>query len=226
MKILSDVAEGWLAAGISLPQTRFGTWPGENGIFADATWQRGLDNFFRQLTRENFHVAAGPGIRRRETARSICRRRPAEQKQNRAAIAQRAGVSGSHRGGQPPESGFDEHDFRPADALGAIREMRERRLLFAAIIRPFHLRAGPQDWARAWKSPNGAAGNLALENVLFAEADCVTATGSDETLAEIRTRLPAKVRFLGYGHRVSFGFVTRRSFAGASRSQGRGQRGG
>ncbi len=39
--------------------------------------------------------------------------------------------------------------------------------------------------------------------------DCLTATGNDETLATIRARLPAKVRFLGYGQRVSFGFVTR-----------------
>jgi hypothetical protein len=48
-----------------------------------------------------------------------------------------------------------------------------------------------------------------LEKVLFAEADCLTATGSDETLAAIRAQLPAKVRFMGYGHRVSFGLVTR-----------------
>jgi hypothetical protein len=51
-------------------------------------------------------------------------------------------------------------------------------------------------------------GNADLESVLFAEADCVTATGSDETLAAIRSRLPASTRFQGYGHRVSFGFVT------------------
>ncbi len=50
-------------------------------------------------------------------------------------------------------------------------------------------------------------GNAALEDALFAEADCVTATGSDETLAAIRAQLPTKARFLGYGHRVSFGFV-------------------
>ena len=50
-------------------------------------------------------------------------------------------------------------------------------------------------------------GNAGLENALFAEADCVTATGSDETLAAIRAQLPIKTRFLGYGHRVSFGFV-------------------
>src|SRR4029077_9722846 len=36
---------------------------------------------------------------------------------------------------------------------------------------------------------------------------CVTATGSDETLAAIRAKLPVKTRFLGYGHRVSFGYV-------------------
>ncbi len=52
-------------------------------------------------------------------------------------------------------------------------------------------------------------GNRELETVLFAHADCLTATGSDETLAAIRAQLPAKVRFLGYGHRVSFGFVAR-----------------
>ena len=50
-------------------------------------------------------------------------------------------------------------------------------------------------------------GNADLENALFAEADCVTATGGDETLAAIRAQLPIKTRFLGYGHRVSFGFV-------------------
>jgi hypothetical protein len=52
-------------------------------------------------------------------------------------------------------------------------------------------------------------GDRALEGALFEEADCLTATGTDETLADIRQRLPLKVRFLGYGHRVSFGYVAR-----------------
>jgi hypothetical protein len=38
-------------------------------------------------------------------------------------------------------------------------------------------------------------GNLDLENALFAEADCVTATGSDETLAEIRAACRSKPVF-------------------------------
>jgi hypothetical protein len=49
--------------------------------------------------------------------------------------------------------------------------------------------------------------NEALTNALFEYADCVTATGSDETLAAMRRRLSARTKFLGYGHQVSFGYV-------------------
>lgn len=52
-------------------------------------------------------------------------------------------------------------------------------------------------------------GTSALEDALFAEADCVTATGRDETLDHIRRRLPLRTRFVGHGHRVSFGYVAR-----------------
>lgn len=54
-------------------------------------------------------------------------------------------------------------------------------------------------------------GTTHFEDALFAEASCVTATGSDESLTEIRKRLPARVRFLGYGHKLSVAFVTRES---------------
>ncbi len=46
--------------------------------------------------------------------------------------------------------------------------------------------------------------------------DCVTATGNDETLAAIRAQLPVRTRFLGYGHRVSFGFVAGEDLFGSS----------
>jgi len=63
-------------------------------------------------------------------------------------------------------------------------------------------------------------GSAELEAALFSEADCLTATGSDETLDFIRRRLPPRTRFLGYGHRVSFGYVAREmlSSAGARRA--------
>lgn len=58
----------------------------------------------------------------------------------------------------------------------------------------------------AWAG--GEAKNLALEEALFAHATCVTATGSDEALAAVRSRLAGHVRFVGYGHRVSFAYIT------------------
>ncbi|HKX62256.1 MAG TPA: acyl-CoA reductase, partial [Verrucomicrobiae bacterium] len=62
-------------------------------------------------------------------------------------------------------------------------------------------------------------GTRELEEALFAEADLVTATGSDETLAAIHAQLPLGRRFVGYGHRVSFGFITRDALGGFTRTQ-------
>jgi hypothetical protein len=38
-------------------------------------------------------------------------------------------------------------------------------------------------------------------------------TGADETLSSVRQQLPGRVRFLGYGHKLSFGVVARESLA-------------
>jgi len=57
-------------------------------------------------------------------------------------------------------------------------------------------------------------GTTHLEEALFEEASCVTATGRDETLADIRRRLPLKVRFLGFGARLSFAYVAHEVLSG------------
>jgi hypothetical protein len=62
-------------------------------------------------------------------------------------------------------------------------------------------------------------GQAHIEKALFDEADCVTATGSDETLAAIRRHLPEKTRFLGYGHRVSFGYIASGALSGFGAKQ-------
>jgi hypothetical protein len=49
--------------------------------------------------------------------------------------------------------------------------------------------------------------NAELLRAVFEQTGCVTATGSDEALAAIRRFVPAKARFVGYGHRVSFAYV-------------------
>ena len=48
-----------------------------------------------------------------------------------------------------------------------------------------------------------------LGPALCSNADCITATGGDESVSAIRSLVPEGVRFVGYGHRVSFGYITR-----------------
>jgi len=54
-----------------------------------------------------------------------------------------------------------------------------------------------------------SGGHRDIEEHLFAEVDLVTATGRNETLSQIRGRLPEGVRFVGHGHKVSFLLATR-----------------
>jgi hypothetical protein len=52
-------------------------------------------------------------------------------------------------------------------------------------------------------------GDLEPENTLLNRADTVLAYGGNETLAAIRSRTPVTTRCLTYGHKVSFGMVSR-----------------
>ncbi|MCF7708355.1 MAG: hypothetical protein K9N52_05595 [Verrucomicrobia bacterium] len=52
-------------------------------------------------------------------------------------------------------------------------------------------------------------GSRELEEPLFAESDCITASGADETIEDIGNRLRQGTRFIGYGHRVSFAYITK-----------------
>ena len=51
-------------------------------------------------------------------------------------------------------------------------------------------------------------GDKIQEQSLFARADAVLAYGSTKTLGDIRDSLPVSTRFLGHGHKVSFGIVS------------------
>ena len=46
-----------------------------------------------------------------------------------------------------------------------------------------------------------------LTDEWIAAADAVVVYGSDESVATIRTRVPARAKFIGYGHKVSLGII-------------------
>jgi len=172
--------------------------------FSRATLERGLDNFFKQLTRENFRalllqefgdgadVMSEPG-HASSSSKTVHWWRAPEFQVHIAA-------------GNIPNPAFTSIMFglltRSAQFLKCASGSTFLPRLFAHSIYDADPKLGACLEIAKWRG-----GNHELESALFAEADCVTATGSDETLETIRKKLPLRTRFLGYGHRVSFGFI-------------------
>jgi len=201
IKGLSEVAEAWLQPDNPFRKLALELGPAQTG-FSVETLKRGLTNFFRQITRDNLQ----------------------------ALLVQDLGKDSCHVSHLAPHDAH--HFWRGPEFLVHIAAGNIPNPTWMSIVLGLLARS-----AQFVKCASGAAflprlfahsiyeadpklgacleiaewhgGNENLETVLFAEADCVTATGSDETLAAIRSRLPAHTRFLGYGHRVSIGFVAR-----------------
>ena len=204
IKILSRVADGWLEPENSFRKHALELGPAETG-FSRETLARGLDNFFSQLTRDNFHALL---LQEFGDAKQldVLSATLAEQKQNRSAILNAPEFQVHIAAGNIPNPTLTSMVFglltRSAQFVKCASGASFLPRLFAHSIYEADGKLGACLEIAEWRG-----GNLDLENALFAEADCVTATGSDETLDEIRKRLPLRTRFLGHGHRVSFGFV-------------------
>ncbi|HEV2130225.1 MAG TPA: acyl-CoA reductase [Longimicrobiaceae bacterium] len=56
-------------------------------------------------------------------------------------------------------------------------------------------------------------GDEAIESMALAAADAVVVYGGADSVASLRARTPAHSRFLGYGHKLSFGIIARESLA-------------
>ena len=191
VKILCEVAADWLRTENNFRRLALEFGPEHTG-FSRPILERGLDDFFRRFTPENFdallrqdlgaadpkHFWRGPQLLVHVAAGNLPN--PAQMSLTLGLLTRSAQFMKCASGGAFLPRLFAHSLYEADRKLGSCLELAE------------------------WRG-----GNLELENALFAEADCVTATGGDETLAAIRARLPEKVRFIGHGQRVSFGFIAR-----------------
>ena len=208
VNFLSELAENWLE-----PEFPFRKFALENSMaigFSRVTLQKGLDNFFKQLTRENFQALLvqelGGGDAFVAEKQTATRRR---------GHFWRAPEFQFHIcAGNIPNPTLTSIIFgillRSAQFVKCASGSSFLPRLFAHSIYDADPKLGACLEIAEWRG-----GNHDLENTLFAETDCVTATGSDETLDKIRKHLPLKTKFIGYGHRVSFGFVAHEVLHGA-----------
>ena len=206
IRLLSAVAEDWLDA--ASPFRTIALTEGQTETrFSPHVLATGLDAFFRQLTYDNLDTLIAQDLGHIERLDALVAS-PVEQRNQRAAMARGPVLLAHVTAGNLPAPALLGMVLglltRSAQFVKCARGTSLLPRLFAQSIYEVEPKIGACLEIAEW--PGGSA---PLEEALFAEADCVTATGTDETLDDIRRRLPGHVRFLGYGHRVSFGYVAR-----------------
>lgn len=198
IQFLSGLAEDWLAPDFPFRREALAQSPARTG-FASATLARGLDAFFSELNREHFEnllqQELGHPLRLDQMIGSPTR-----------SIARGPELLAHITAGNVPAPAFMSLVLgilaRAAQFVKCASGASFLPRLFAHSIYHRDPKLGACIEIAEW--PGGRSD---LEQPLFEAADCLTATGTDETLAAIRNRLPAHVRFVGYGHRVSFAYI-------------------
>ncbi|HWD18643.1 MAG TPA: acyl-CoA reductase [Verrucomicrobiae bacterium] len=206
IRILDKVGREWLAADSPFRQMALEAGPAATG-FSEAALAHGLDLFFRQLTVENLEALLrqelGQVYRLDEFQAS-----PDDMSDRRMAWAQGPRLLAHIAPGNIPSATLAQMVLgllaRSAQFVKCASGQTLLPRLFAHSLYEAEAKLGACVEVATWKG-----GAEHLEAALFAESDCVVVTGSDETLASVRRRAPAQARFVGYGTRVSFGYVTR-----------------
>ena len=203
--LLSKLADEWQDPASPFRQLALERGPAETG-FSRATIERGLDGFFRQLTRENMQALLVQDLGDAHRLDDLVAVTSGQSIQT-AALAMAPEFLVHITAGNLPNPALMSMVLgvltRSAQFVKCASGTAFLPRLFAHSLYESDPKLGACLEVAEWRG-----GSMDLENTLFAEADCVTATGSDETLAAIRARLPQRLRFLGYGHRVSFAYVT------------------
>ena len=212
VRVISQVAEGWLQPGSDFRKLALADGPRATG-FSRGTLERGLEASFKQLTRENLRALLARDLgdpRRLDEMVSA----PGEEKHSRAALVRGPEFLVHICAGNIPNPALTSMVLglltRSAQFVKCASGASFLPRLFAHSIYDSDHKLGACLEVAEWRG-----GDAAIENALFAEADCVTATGNTETLAVIRAKLPVTTRFLGYGHRVSLGYVTAEVLSGS-----------
>ncbi len=202
--VLVRVGSEWLEPGSPFRKLALEYGPVALG-FSRETLARGLDALFREFTPANFECLLEQDLGHLGRLDTLVAA-PEEQRQSRAVLARGPELLAHITAGNLPNPAIMSITLgllaRSAQFVKCATARSWLPRLFAHSIYQAEPKLGACLEVAEWRG-----GNTALESAMFEEADFVTATGSDETLAQLAQRLPAGKRFLGYGHKVSFGYV-------------------
>ncbi|HTL59437.1 MAG TPA: acyl-CoA reductase [Candidatus Limnocylindrales bacterium] len=206
INVLSGVSFSWLQPDYPFRKMALDQGPAATG-FSKQTLNHGLDAFFKQLTADAFKALLEQDLGHASRLDQMTSSK-AEEQGGRAAVATAPDFLVHIAAGNLPVPSFMSIIqgvlVRSAQFVKCASGTALLPRLFAHSLYDAEPKLGACLELAEW--PGGSS---ELEAALFEEADCVTATGSDESLASIQKRLPPRKRFLSYGHRVSFSYVAK-----------------
>ena len=212
VEVLCEVAANWLNPDYPLRQLALARAPAATG-FSAPTLAAGLEAFFRELTPAGFQNLLEQDLGHAQRLDALTVTEP-DRRSRRAALARGPELLAHLAAGNVPNPALQALVLgiltRSAQFVKCARGTSLLPRLFAHSLYEAEPKLGACLEIAEWPG-----GQTDLETILFEEADCVTATGTDETLAAVRARLPPRTRFLGYGHRVSFAYIAGSALAGA-----------
>jgi len=207
IRFVAELAGNWLKPDFAFRKLALEHGPAHTG-FSPATIARGLDAFFSELTADNLTALirqdlGDPNRLDRFVQDGTDQTRPGA----RAAIARGPELLVHVAPGNLPVPTLMCMVLgllvRAAQFVKCATGTAFLPRLFAHSIYAENSKIGSCIELAEWPG-----GKTELEQALFAQADCVIVTGTDDTVAAVRQLVPPDVRFVGYGHRISFGFVT------------------
>ncbi len=208
IRLLDKLAGEWLSDDFPFRREALKSGPAATG-FSGPVLAAGLDQFFKQLTTDNLEALLRQELGHTHRLDGF---HPDEHQANwkRASLARGPLLLAQIAPGNIPNPVLSEMVLglltRSAQFVKCASGGAFIPRLFAHSLYEADAKLGSCLEVAQWKG-----GSEPLEAALFAEADCIVATGSDEMLDAIGKKIPRTARFVGYGTRVSFGYVTRDS---------------
>lgn len=210
IQVFDGLGRDWLSPDFPYRQLALEVGPAATGFPAEVLAE-GLDSFFKQLTSRNLEELLVQDLGHAQRLDNFFAGEH-DRHSGRSSMALGPQLLAHVAPGNIPNPALTLVVFglllRGAQFVKCASGQSFLPRLFAHSLYEIDRKLGACLEIAEWKG-----GSEALESALFAEADCIVATGSDETLAAIQGRIPRHTRLVGYGTRVSFAYVTREALA-------------
>jgi hypothetical protein len=211
IRTIECVANQWLQPEFHIRKLALERGPLEL-CFSRPTLAHGLDTFFQQLKGEKIEALITAELGHPHRLDGVVATQH-DQRSERSAMARGPELLMHITAGNIPNPALTSMVFgllvRSAQFVKCASGTSLLPRLFAHSIYEAEPKLGACMELAEWRG-----GNTELETAAFDECDCVTATGSDQAVDAVRKSLATGVRFLEYGHRVSFGYATREALSG------------